>query len=579
MEQLQTFQDLVNHFEIYGGKIASYAKRPDDTYREVSFGDLVQSAKNFASYLDSVKHLKKGGMVALCADNCPDWFMAYYGIVYNGIWAVPFDAKLSDREIKNLILDCGAKIFVVSRAIFETVQSEPEVMNRVQEFIVIDPDEKTLKNKKVVAFADVLEEGSLHPLKTRKVDPGDIASLIYTSGTTGNPKGVLLSHANLIFQIHGMHKIMPFSIADTQLSVLPLHHTFEFSVENTLMYCGAAVTYAESFKPNKLFANITETHVTIMVAVPMLYEKIFDGIMRNIRSMGFPVKQILMGLFRWTSWRNKKRGDIKSGVKVFGFLRKKAHLDTIRFMVSGAAPFNFKVSRGLEALGLQLLNGYGLTEASPVLAVNRLGTKIINESVGIPLDGVELKIVNPDRDGNGEIYAKGPGVMQGYYNNKKATAETISKDSWLHTGDIGRVETHYGSDYLYITGRSKNIIVTAGGKNVFPEEIEELINDNKLVLESLAIGVPVADHSKGENIYAMIVPDYEYIDSMESIQGFKNTEEHIRELIDKHIKEVNKKLRDYQKIRGFRIRTEEFPKTSTRKIKRFLFSGKDFLDM
>lgn len=578
--EIKTFQDLVNYIGIYGSKTLSYIKEKDDNYRKVSYDEMQQNAKRFASYLDNVKHLRKGGMVALCSENRPEWFMAYFGIVYNGVWAVPMDARLSEREIKNLILDCGAKIFVLSKDIYDTISSEPEIMNHVQEFIIFDADEKILKsNKKVVTFAQILEEGKKKELKNHKIEPSDVASLIYTSGTTGKPKGVMLTNINLISQVYSMKNVLPMTIEDTELAVLPLHHTFEFTVENVLMYNGSSICYADSLKPNKLFANIRETHVTIMLAVPLLFEKIYDGIMRNIRSMGFPVKQIIMGLFHWSAFLCRIKGSNKPGRKIFGFLRKKADLHNIKFMISGAAPLNSKVAKGLETLGLNILNGYGLTESSPVLSVNRLDRKVINESVGVPIDGVEIKIANPDKDGHGEILARGPNIMLGYYKNKAATEETVDKEGWLHTGDIGKTENHEGSEYLYITGRSKNIIVTPGGKNVYPEEIEEFLNNSDLILESLIVGVPESEHSKGENIFALIVPNYEYIDSIASIQGFKNTPEHIEELIDKHVKEVNKELKDYMKIRGFRVRTEEFPKTSTKKIKRYLFSGKDYNNM
>lgn len=574
--KLGTFQELVDYICIYGDKTAFNAARPEGGYRKVTYEELLRNAKNFASYLGSVKHIAKGDKVAFCSANNPDWFQVYYGIVFNGIWAVPFDAKLTPKEIKNLLLDSGAKIFVVTKEVFQSIASDPDIAGHVNEFIVIDPDAETLKHKKVVSLADALEKGSKHALKRAKVEPSDVASLLYTSGTTGKPKGVMLTHGNLIRQADAISKLMTFDTTDTELAVLPLHHTFEFSVENTMLLCGSAITYAESFKPNKLFANIVDTHVTIMVAVPAFYEKIYDGIMRNIRSMKFPVKQILLGLYGIVNLVNLIRRDNKAGIKVFGFLRKKANLSNIRFMVCGAAPLNHKVARGLEAMGLNVLNGYGLTEASPILTGNRVGMKIINESVGIPLEGVELKIVNPDKEGHGEIFARSPGIMKGYYNNPEATNETLTEDGWLHTGDIGKIETHAGSDYLYISGRSKNVIVTTGGKNVYPEEIEELLNHHQMVAESLVIGVPQSEHSKGENIFALIVPDYEYFNSLAIVQGIKHTEQHIQHLLAKLVKEVNNQLKSYQMICGFHIHTEGFPKTSTLKIKRFMFAGSEF---
>jgi long-chain acyl-CoA synthetase len=201
--------------------------------------------------------------------------------------------------------------------------------------------------------------------------------------------------------------------------------------------------------------------------------------------------------------------------------------------------------------------------------------KIKNDSVGIPVSGVEVRIDNADELGNGEIYIRGPNVMQGYYNNKKVSRDSIDENGWMATGDIGKLDSE---GYLYITGRKKSIIVTPGGKNVYPEEIEEMLNSSPFVLESLVLGIPVSENDKSENIYALIVPDYEYLDSYAGMNSVRITDELVESLIARHVKEVSGRLADYKKIKGWRIRSEEFPKTSTRKIKRFLFSGRDFLN-
>ncbi len=571
--QINTLQDFVRHLGSYGDKVFGQIKLGDEDYTRYSYLDLQKNSRCIAAYLDKKKHLKKGGMAAVTSENRPEWFMSYLGIVQNGIWAVPLDARLSDREVKNLVLDCGVKILFLSRAMYETIQSEPETMNHISEFIVFDPTPALLKNKKVKAFSDVLREGAGLEFKEAKVEPEDTASLIYTSGTTGKPKGVMLSHANFAHQVRAIPLSLPFDERDTLLSLLPLHHTFEFSIELALMVKGVSITYAESMKPNRMLANIAETNVTLMVGVPLLFEKLYDGIIRKIRNMAFPVKQIIMGLYHLVELLNGK--DNKVGKAVFGFIRKKANLNNIKFMVSGAAPLNQKVSRGYQTLGLNLLNGYGLTETSPVVSTNRMNKKVKNESVGLLIPEVKVKINNPDSLGNGEIYISGPNIMQGYYKNPAETRAMLDKEGWLHTGDIGMLDEE---GYLHITGRSKNIIVTPGGKNVYPEEIEEYINSDDGILESLVIGVPEGEHSRGENIYAFVVPNYEYFDQLASLQGFSNTEENIAAYIDRHMREVNKHLQDYKKIRGHRIRVEEFPKTSTKKIKRYLFSGKDFLN-
>lgn len=576
--EMKTLRNLVDYIGIYGVKTASQMK-DDKTgeYLKYSFDDVQKNAKYLAAYFEKSKGLKKGDMVVLYSENRPEWMMAYFGIIYNGLWAVPLDAKLTDLEVKNLLNDCKANIMVTSKSCYDNICEVPELMKHIKEFIIFEDDPAMKKSdKKVRSYSDVLAQGEkLFPrFKAKEVGEEDVASLIYTSGTTGSPKGVLLTHRNFTHQFTNLQHAVPMGPEDTELSVLPLHHTFEFSVELTLYFKGSAITYAESMKPNKLLANINETNVTIMIAVPLLYEKIYEGIMRQVKALPPVVKQVVFGLYYLTTGLNKVTNN-SAGKSIFKFLRKKAHLDTVKYAVSGAAPLNYKVAKGFETLGLTLLNGYGLTETSPVVSVNRLDRKIKNESVGILIEGVEAKIDHPDSLGHGEVMIYGPNVMKGYYKNNKATREVIGRDGWLYTGDIGKIDEE---GYLYITGRKKNIIVTPGGKNVYPEELEDLLNNSPYILESLVIGVHESEHSKGENIYAYIVPNYEYFDTYGNINNVKITEDFIQHTIDKHIRETNSHLADYKKIRDWRLRRDEFQKTSTKKIKRYLFSGEDFLN-
>ena len=573
----KTIRELVDYIGIFGTRTVARIKEKGEVYRSCTFDEYKKNSKYIAAYLYKKKHLRKGDMAAVYSENRPEWMMSYFGIVYNGLWAVPLDARLTDLEVKNLILDSGAEIIFLSKTLYDNINSSPEIIRHVKEFIIFDdPGNGMAYTRKIKKLSDVISEGREYAEDMPSVDvsPDDIASLIYTSGTMGNPKGVLLSHGNFAHQFYAIPKALPLSQTDTLLSVLPLHHTFEFSCELGVMYIGIPVTYAESLKPNKLLANIKETNVTFMAGVPLLFEKIYEGIMRQVRNLPFGIREVIMGLYYITSGLNKFTNN-QTGKTVFKFLRKKASLANIRFIVSGAAPLNFKVAKGFETLGLTILNGYGLTEASPIVSVNRVEKKIKNDSVGIPVPGVEVRIDSADELGNGEIYVRGPNVMQGYYNNKKVNRDSIDEKGWMATGDIGKLDSE---GYLYITGRKKSIIVTPGGKNVYPEEIEEMLNSSPYVLESLVLGIPVSENDKSENIYALIVPDYEYLDAYAGMNSVRITDELVEGLIVKHVREVSGRLADYKKIKGWRIRTEEFPKTSTRKIKRFLFSGRDFLN-
>ncbi len=577
---LKTVRDLVNYIGIFGNKVATQMKNENEDYQKFTFEEYQMNAKSIAAYFEREKKLGKEDMVAIYSENRPEWMMAYFGIVYNGLWAVPIDARLSEWEVKNLIFDCRADIIFTSQACYENLVNQPDLIKHLKEIIIFDlmfSGKKMPNDPKVKSFKEILETGrKLEPkMKTISVDEDDVASLIYTSGTTGNPKGVMLTHGNFAHQFNNLPKAVPLTFEDTLLSLLPLHHTFEFSVELTCFFVGLTITYAESFKANRMLANIKETNVTVLVAVPLIYEKIYEGIMRQLKSLPIGLKQFLIGLYYLVEGLNKITNK-KAGKLIFKFLRNKANLSNIRFAVSGAAPLSTKVARGFETIGLTLLNGYGLTEAAPVVSVNRVDKKIKNQSVGLLVDYVEAKIDNPDELGNGELLVRGPNVMKGYYKKPKETKEVIDKNGWLHTGDIGRIDSE---GYIYITGRKKNIIVTPSGKNVYPEEIEELLNESPFILESLVLGVPESEHSKGEYIYAYIVPDFEYFETYANINNVKVTDEFVEKIIAEHVRNVSSILPDYKKIRGWKIRKEEFPKTSTRKIKRYLYTGDDFLEM
>ncbi len=577
---LKNIRDLVNYIGIFGNKTATCMKNEDDEYQYFTYEDYQMNAKAIAAYLEKENKLRKGDMVAIYSENRPEWMMAYFGIVYNGLWAVPLDARLSDWEVKNLLLDCKADIIFISQSLYENLTNQPDLLKHIKEIIIFDlmkSNKHKIKDPKVKSFKEIIDIGKkLEPkMKEEVIKDDDVASLIYTSGTTGNPKGVLLTHKNFAHQFLNLPNAVNFTIEDTLLSLLPLHHTFEFSIELTFMYVGASITYAESLKPNRMMANIKETNVTILIAVPLIFEKIYEGIMRQLRSLPIGLKQLLMGLYYLTEGLNLLTNK-KAGKLIFGFLRRKANLSNIKFAISGAAPLNHKVAKGFDTLGITLLNGYGLTETSPVVSVNRLNKKIKNESVGLPVDFVEVKIDSPDELGNGELLVRGPNVMKGYYKRPKETKEVIDEEGWLRTGDIAKIDSE---GYIYITGRKKNIIVTPSGKNVYPEEIEEMINESPFILESLVIGVPEGEHSKGEYIYCYVVPNYEYFETYGNINGIKITDEFVEKTIGEHIRKVSSNLVDYKKIRGWKISKEEFPKTSTKKIKRYLFTGKDFLEM
>lgn len=563
-------QHLADSFQIRGKKIYSRMFN-GECFVSISYRQLYDAILKIAQFLQKKKNIKQKDKIVIISENRPEWIMSYLGVVYNGLIAVPLDALLTPDEILYLISDSQALTVFTSTAVFTQLKDNPKIMNQVKEWIIFDKDPSLLECKGKINFLQDIIETPLTIMKKQEVQSTDIASLIYTSGTTGHAKAVILTHKNFIHQVNNLRISAELTENDIEFSILPLHHTFEFSVEMTILGTGASITYAESIKPNRLIAAIKETQVTIMVGIPSLYKKILDSIMKNINELKFPLDIVIKTLYKTSEIFYNMTGSHKAGEKMFRFLRRKAGFDTVRFMISGAAPLSQQTAKGFAILGFNLGNGYGLTEASPVVSVNPPSGPIFNQSVGIAVPFVSWKIIDANNKGIGEICIKGDNVMQGYYNNPEATRAAFTEDNWLKTGDMGFIKTHANKEYLYITGRYKNIIVTGGGKNVYPEEIEELINTHPYILESLVLGVPQSAADPSENVCALIVLNSAYLESHQ-ISNLQEIQTHI----DQHIREINKKLHMYQTIRGYEIRTEELIKNSTRKVKRFEYKGKDF---
>ncbi len=564
------FQHLVDSFE-YREKVFS-RMYDGERYGSITYKTLYENIRSVALYLQQVKNLSKGDRVALMSENRPEWMMMYFGIVYNGVVAVPFDAMLPASDVKNLIKSSGVETIGVSLSIYEKLKKDPDIVSMIKEWIVFDSHKSLEGESDVTTFGKIFKYKSDVPLQRAELKKPDLASLIYTSGTTGAPKAVMLSNGNFMQQVNNLWKAAHLEEQDVVLSVLPLHHTFQFSAELTFLGLGSTVSYADSLKPNRLIDTIKSTAVTIMLGIPTLYAKILDGVMRNLSSLKAPQKQIIQLLLKISELGYHITGQHYVGKKLFGFLRKKAGLHTVKYMISGAGPLAISTAKGYAVLGFNLGNGYGLTEASPVVSVGDPKGFIDNKSIGNAIPGVSWKILDPGFDGVGEICVYGENVMQGYYDDVEATSAVIMKDGWLRTGDMGYIATKKGREYLYITGRYKNIIVTGGGKNVYPEELEEFVNNHPYILESIVIGVTESDGNLAELPCALVVLDMLKLEQ-ENIPA-DNPE--LLESIKTHIRAVNDKLQAYQKIRNYEVLTEELHKNSTRKIKRFEYKGSHY---
>jgi long-chain acyl-CoA synthetase len=518
-----------------------------------TFGQMENVVSRISGGLRTAS-LHKGDRVGILSENCPEWGLAYLSILASGGTVVPLDSSLKPAELTRFLRVSGMKILFCSSKWYESAHNSV-ILNAFPIRIISFADDGDL------TFRHLLEsEAYICP----DVGGEDTAILMYTSGTTGDPKGVILTHRNIVANLESIAAALEFYTDDVFLSVLPLHHTFEATCGLLIpLSMGLKVVYVRSLKSRDILNDMKEYHTTYMVAVPLLYEKLYAAINRKISELPL-AKRISLKAFYSASragWRMKR----KAGRTLFRGLREKASMGSIRMLISGGAPLPERVGKWFNLVGFDFLEGYGMTECSPVISVNR-PNDIRFGSVGPPLPNIDLEIDNPSSDGVGEIKVKGPNTTAGYLNNPEATADLI-RDGWLYTGDMGRVV----NSHLNITGRKKNLIVSGGGKNIYPEEVESELNLSEYILESLVVGRKKADRA-GEEVWALIVPDIELLKSAAGSAEGGLSPQRIRETIKREVKAVNNRISDYKRITNFEIRTEEFEKTSTKKIKRNLYS-------
>ncbi|MEN3045523.1 MAG: AMP-binding protein [Candidatus Hydrothermales bacterium] len=533
--------------------------RRGDTFQVFLYSEALEMVESIGGYLKS-KGFKRGDRAAVLGENMPEWGISYLGIQWAGGVCVPLDARASSSDWEHFLRHSESKFIFVSKRFVEDIL---EIKDKVESLVEIIsfPD----SDGKVTSFQDVI----LHKEKLEVPvdrDPTDLAVILYTSGTTGTPKGIMLSHKNIISNIESVLKIFDFNENDHLFSVLPIHHVFEGTCGFLApLYVGAKITYARSLKPSELLEDLRDTEPTVFLTVPLLLEKLYLGIMKNINSLSLPKKSLFKAMSSLSNLLDPLTGK-KSSKILFKTIRERMGFGKIKYIISGGAALPTWVGVGLQRLGFPIYQGYGLSETAPVVSVNPPKGKNKISSVGPPIPGVEVKIIDPDENGIGEIAVKGDNVMLGYYKDKKAT-ERAFKEGWFLTGDLGYIDK---DGYIYITGRKKSVIVTKGGKNIYPEEIEEKLLESPIIKECLVLA-KIHPKTKTEILHAIIYPDYEEIDNRAKQMNVDVTEDLLNDWIGKEIEEVNKKLADYKRIRSFSLRDEEFPKTTTQKIKRYLF--------
>ncbi|OPL12996.1 MAG: hypothetical protein AVO38_03345 [delta proteobacterium ML8_D] len=526
--------------------------------RVITFAELGIKVESMARGL--IAHgLKKNAKCAILGPNSPEWAIAYLSITSAAGICVPIDTQLSKNEILHLISNAEADTVFAAPEFLDCLFDITEDFPKPRQVIVL-----TLDNQDIpcgaITFEELISKGQQKQCILPQRVPEDPAAIIYTSGTTGGPKGVILTHANIVSDITACYKSIGFN-QEHFLSVLPMYHMFECTAGFLLpIYSGSTITFARSLKSLRILEDLKTSRATVIVSVPLLFRKMLDGIYNNISRAPF-AQQMIFRILINTVKIGEKMGIKRLGMPLFKGLREQAGLSSLRFLVVGGAPLTAKIPREFRWLGIKMLQGYGLTEASPVLTFNPVD-RPVDESIGKPLSGVEVKILEPDKTGVGELAFKGPMIIKGYHRAPEATREILDSDGWLKTGDLGYQDER---GYLYICGRVKNLIVTPAGKNIYPEEIETEINLRPFVLESIVYG---HEKENGEEIRAVIVPDYKAICKHSPEKHLSDKD--IYKLIADEVKIVNQTLASFKRVKSFILTDEELPKTSTRKIKRYL---------
>ena len=499
----------------------------------------------------------KDKRIAVISENRYEWGVDYLAAVTGVGVVVPLDRALPGNEIENLMIRSEVE------AIFYSSKYD-EIMNRVKEqkttnvkyFISMDleKEENGIYSQKelIEQGRKLLEEGNTEFLNA-KIDAEKMSIMLFTSGTTAMSKAVMLSHKNICTNLKDITSVIKVDSTDRFLSFLPLHHTFECTVG--FLYpvsIGGAIAFCDGIR--HIAENIKEYQITAMISVPILFESMYKKVMKGIEKKG-------------------KLDKVKKGIKISNFLLKfgidirkkifKEIHDTlggkVKLFVAGGAALDPEAEKGFNELGFTMYQGYGLTETSPVVAAEDDKYRRIG-SIGKAFPSLEVKIDEPDEEGIGELMVKGDTVMLGYYNNEEATKESIEEDGWFHTGDLAKIDK---DGYIFISGRKKFVIVLKNGKNIFPEEIEFLVNKIEGIKESFVYGRPEDDGDY--KICAKIVYDKE---QMKELYNLENEEE-IKDFIWKEIKKVNKTMPAYKYIRDITITDKELIKTTTQKIKRF----------
>mgnify|MGYP005798764809 FL=1 len=502
--------------------------------------------------------------IIIIGENTYYWYVSYFSILCGVGIAVPVDKELPNNEIENVIKRSHAAAVIYSKKKKDAIDKIKDNLPMVKYFIEMNSDDgvqgRDVGIEHVIAEGKKLTDAGNTEYMDVEIDPEEFKFLIFTSGTTSQAKGVMLCHRNLAENVNAVSKYVKIYERDRFFSVLPLHHTYESSIGALLPFAnGSSVAICGGLR--YIVPDMQEAKPTAMLAVPLLVESLYKKINQSIEKSG--KAGLVNSMLHLTNALKSVGIDIKR--KVFKEIYDNLG-GNMRIIVSAAAPIDKKIGKWVQDIGIEFLQGYGLTETAPIAALTpecdpRVG------SVGLPVNCAQIKIHNPNENGEGEIWIKSQTLMLGYYEDEEATKEVVH-DGWFNSGDIGYQDK---DGYIYVTGRSKNVIVTQNGKNIYPEEIELLLSKIPEIQECMVYGKEV-EGEKELIISVKVIPNMEEI---ENLHGKDLSEEEIHKIIWNKIKEVNKSLTSYKAIKNLEIKHDEFAKTTTMKIKRYVELQKD----
>ena len=566
-ESLYEVRDVENLRELIDGSVERFSQRPAFMVKDKTKGKFVSISykkmqEDIRSLGTSLINLGlRGRKIAVIGENSYYWAISYFAIA-NGVGVVvPIDRELKEKEVANLLKRAEVSAVIYSKKmkkVMDEVLEDRELRKTltypIQMDLSDDEDGRISLRRLLSHGMDLLDNGDRKYLDV-EVDSDALAVLLFTSGTTGLAKGVMLSHRNIVSNTVNMSKYVKIIDGGVGLSVLPMHHTYEMTCHViTGLYQGMSIAICEALK--YIQKNLVEAQVNVMLAVPLIFEMMHKKILSKAKESGKDkTLRRMMNISRKFKLYNK--GNITR--RLFSNVHNVTGGKISQFIAGGAA-INPQVIEDYEAMGFPIFQGYGMTECSPIIAVNK-DRYSKAAAAGLPLPGTEVKIYNPDEKGIGEIICRGPSVMLGYYRDDDATREAL-RNGWLHTGDYG----YFDQDgFLYVSGRKKSVIITKNGKNIFPEEVEFYLTESEYIEEALVHGI---DGLRNDDVIikAEIFPNYPLFEN----ENPEVSEDYIEEKIGEIIEKINDTVPKYKRIKRYYIRKTEFEKTTTKKIKRYL---------